>query len=40
MLRLRVAAATFRLLRPLAFRWGHLDGWRDRRRTARARRPA
>jgi hypothetical protein len=25
----RTGVATFRLLRPLAFRWGHLSGWRD-----------
>jgi hypothetical protein len=39
-LRLRAEAATFRLLRPLAFRWGHLDGWRDFRRAAPVQPPA
>jgi glycosyltransferase involved in cell wall biosynthesis len=28
---LRVGAAAFQLLRPLAFRWGHLTGWLEQR---------
>jgi hypothetical protein len=37
---LRLEMATFRLLRPLAFRWGHFGGWRDSRRTPSTRLPA